>query len=1637
MELTDFKESIPLTVADFDKIRPAGPNISENTAAQIAGTYSILQGGRPTDYQQTKDDLLNPESRDKFLTVHKNLRDAIWSDAQTSLNSYLVDPNENEQDKFQVINTVKALPSLTEITVSKLPPLSSLETLAQESLVIDNGHNESEHSEITRNSLLTSVTGIIDRKRKVASMVNGLEIGKNPVAVKQMKDLAEFLAPFAEWLHYDRMSAQLEGDQYQLNLLGQQKKALYDKIKTIPLNKRMEYAEAVIELINQNQTLVLPDGNDIAALQDLHRMLIEDDYSNTDRYLDNMSSVLDVVGIGGFFKGLVKGARATKAARVLGEVETIQNVKPSLQVEAQAFKESQQLKATEEASSTLAQEAQNFKGSAEPTAKEVFALKPKLDNSPKKLAEEAANFKSAPEPTEDTVFRDALTEATRTEVSPASPSQVVKDFNPDLARQLHKMAAEDETGEAAKALYGSSKTEALAKDILPEPGIKPKELPEKVEMSGPDFPEPSEIRKIRQEDGYTIVGDAERAKLANKLEAGFKEIEGMTLHPSSMIVRMNEDATIGFTARYSPVDTGFKSARETLDKAKFAFRNYGLQDSNFSLLKKSPDGTWKEISLQDAEALDKINSDKIATGVKGEEANYALGMKYDYRFDPNDWDSAEMLTTAPSIVARAVQFLDRMPGQFLARLGQGSLVQNLLDNASVIHPQILNAGSVAVDRAYRIRSIYVEEFGKFLKDYRSLSKDRKALMTDYIHQANLEGLKLKESNLYARGFTEKEVEALKKWRRANDLMWYAANDDMAISLRANGFMSFTHKDTNTKLFGRPMAAQTAYGEKWIFDPFTNKVVSMEKADIDKLYEQKGTMFRLSDPVQVDGHWVDTVMSPNTPNGGYLRRIHDGEHVLSYRDGYYPVAYDANHIILKQVIKEGGVQASKAIAVARNQNEVKKILKALREQDPKAIYSHRPDRSHNRGVSRIFDEGAWSVSSNSGITSQRIRGERLQEIGVDLEKMGKAHLKDPLEAVQMQLHQLSQRVAVRPYLDAVKKRWMLNYGDYIDLKVNPKTGNIDMPSSITDVVGKADAPDRLVADARTNFNYISSLENGYINLIDEGYRGLMQVFAKSLGASGWGKGEEALFKASTQVPSQTVRSLSFKLMLAASPFRQAIVQRGQILQLAVVNPAYFPKMMVDLVGLNQVRYGFSKSNYYKELLGHVENSGILEAVDAHNLIRDDLLQLADLSTGQQVRNAIGAPLRFTQKIGFDAAEQDVLLSAWLSFRDLAVKAGKNVNDQRIKDEILGKARAFTLNMNRAGEMPYSRNTLSVVAQFFAFQHKAMLQGITNSSLSKMDRVKLLGFTTAMWGVGATPFAVAYSLIPKDTPPEVRAPLEQGLFTMVMNKGLTMLSGKDQAIDWRDMAPSEAYGIGNVFVGMLDTPIVSILMEGPTSSLFFGANPKLTDSFKTGFKYFVPAADYEDPELQVKFTDVLRTSASTFSGFSALFKARYAFQTGKKLSSTGKVTDDDVSGIEAFMASAGFRTLHETSMAATKELMYGDKAFEDNDVTSWYMELKRHLARRGDTVAETDMAQRVLGEAWNVFNDDRPRAVELIRKQLAKDAENGDYLVIKGIVSQMGFVTEEETWDKVNALPDGPAKQNLIETMHIREDLNNGD
>jgi hypothetical protein len=212
------------------------------------------------------------------------------------------------------------------------------------------------------------------------------------------------------------------------------------------------------------------------------------------------------------------------------------------------------------------------------------------------------------------------------------------------------------------------------------------------------------------------------------------------------------------------------------------------------------------------------------------------------------------------------------------------------------------------------------------------------------------------------------------------------------------------------------------------------------------------------------------------------------------------------------------------------------------------------------------------------------------------------------------------------------------------------------------------------------------------------------------------------------------------------------------------------------------------------------------------------------------------------------------------------------------------------------------------------------------------------------------------------------------------------------------------------------------------------------FKVSARYF-SFNDYDDPELATGFGDLFVAGASIFSGYSNAFKATYAFETGTKLSSTGRMTDESVSVTEAIAQAFGFRTIDEVAMMNAKDRFYNatygpdsnSGNFTTQDVSDWYQGLKRQLARRGKTVRDDDYYERVFNTGMMVFERDGPRFQQALLTLLNKDFAAGDMSFITNIYKQMGLVDSKELNTVIELLPDGQSKDTLRDAFRVFGEL----
>src|SRR5690606_4657239 len=95
--------------------------------------------------------------------------------------------------------------------------------------------------------------------------------------------------------------------------------------------------------------------------------------------------------------------------------------------------------------------------------------------------------------------------------------------------------------------------------------------------------------------------------------------------------------------------------------------------------------------------------------------------------------------------------------------------------------------------------------------------------------------------------------------------------------------------------------------------------------------------------------------------------------------------------------------------------------------------------------------------------------------------------------------VSGRTSFRPMLEAARERFMRQYADV--LPRDPQTKQVRYPQSRSEIARRGDVTSKELADARTTYEYLHYLENGYINAIDDGIKASFHMIADMAGTKG--------------------------------------------------------------------------------------------------------------------------------------------------------------------------------------------------------------------------------------------------------------------------------------------------------------------------------------------------------------------------------------------------------------------------------------------------------------------------------------------------------------------------------------------------------
>ena len=1393
-----------------------------------------------------------------------------------------------------------------------------------------------------------------------------------------LANFAEILIPFGEWSVMTDIKDKLMSDEASIRwsgivALGEHKEEIKEWYQAMPAEERLRTLPILVEALQSNNSLVLNENEMVRA--DFLRTIIDGEhYGSFSKWLDNAIGVLDVVGVGFAAKGILGGTSLTgKALRAsaAGGVSAVGKLAAKKTVKKAG-------KSTDDVSAITGKGKLPTKdGDVNPNAVDDVELLPSTSARNSDVADRAV--------------ADATTGAPH----PESPLQVIKDADPQKVVDVVEDIAR--TGDKAKARKWGRGTIGDAVGWLFGPKIGTKGgLISRMPTTGSMDETLAMMRSIGNTDPHTgmrngldnsgvsrtgriDLSDSEKLQSSKKEQGRLQNPAPVTssantgwikgqqgaraYKPTQIVARLNESThdlledggliKMNYGPGTSP-DAYFTSPQRAAKYIEPALRHAGISGKDVTILKLDRAGrNW--VPLTPEQALTSTRGKYLA------QVRHRYFHKSEDIADWEDWSDVKW--------NKIDEYLHTNFG------GAGTLTSHLLDAASMLNAKVFAGASVSVDTAARI----IKEFGEATKDLvkgmLSLPKHRRAFLENVWEKANINSTKIDRHNFAAHGISAgTELEMHMKFRQINDALYHLENAGYRNLLRSKGYSVFQDTSGST-IFAKDAGDFKPKKLTNVLDLSDGTVKVVKKDEVERLMKAGGRFGRLDKGQYVEPTKMAThVMTLNDTNS-WARSVNRADQPLRYNEGYYQIHYRDPIFIEEFRVTGEGAKEPYVIGTARNTAEAERIMETLRGSGNGDFeWVHRLDKKNDS----MSNEDMWSAAVQQGRTASRVRGQTLNTGNTAV--FGEPRLISPSESIARNIHDISQRTSMGDWLSSTKARMMANFKNK---NVLPKQGKKEVwPQKFEDIKGtSAEA-----GDLRTMWEYVHRMESSWINHADDITKSAMYHLSKPFA----GRNNRVAQMAEefflnryrgTGVTSYAKKKV-FQAYLALNPIRQAVVQSHQLVQLTGLEHRYVisGKLHKELAILNMASIstqGFLRSKISKHalkwnnmsrselinLMDDWKRSGMADAVDQNNLVRSDwehALTGGPLSTtGKLFDKKVVAPI---QKIGFDAGERVNVQAAWLAFRNRAKKAGKDLNDKAVMDQVTADARNFTLNMNRAGDMPYNNNALGIAFQFLQVPHKATTQVLFNQSLTVGEKMKMFAWNTIMYGLPASYFVEDFFPDFGVDDVDTREFIKRGAETTVLNWLLGAATGEEQNIDFSNLSPWDASSVGDLAEVFWEDGIGQMLYESPAGQL---AGKRIPQAFKALAEWTGVGHQWEDPKTFANVAEEFMSIASGPANMSKSLRALYIAEAGEMLNSMGDHTISATT-LEKLAKMAGFRTYEEAELVGIAVDLSKNKAEIRESVRDFMKEYTRHLKSRGRPVAGGIDPDEAYREAFRVFN-----------------------------------------------------------------------
>lgn len=1672
-----------IQLSDLVSENTAQPRIPQSAIRNESAKTALISGSdNPVDLYQTLVAEAETGQDTTSVSINAKIAQDIEKENQQGMMSILADPKISTEQKIEALKNIRKSQFLSEPTV-KLLGDSLSKPVKDESV-------DAEKARLSTADLIREINDSVVTKQGLvnahAANLDNLNVGTAVDATANM-----FLS-FLNNLSIGKINKELNDKQGTGSLWktikgfvlpGTVTKDIREQLALIPVKDRQKFTSDLIDAVVNNSSTVPGNKGQFMQMVQIQKILGDSDYSATDEWMDNIFPLFDVFGIKTLVKGLRKGPQAAQEATKIEQVAQgsqkenkapVEAVMPSSEIakvsppskivldyqdeitklqeqkanilgdaneldKGQVRNIQEELKSLEKRKGNFSsefisaetkriqqEEKISFKdakkkasANANEAKTEYESIKSRLENELKKNADsnkisqrisqlerQVETLSKTPgktveaklTPIADAIKRIDLNATLRKEV-PASPASIVSQVNPDQARAFHAAVFSAKDDVAAEAIYGVSKMDAIASDILPQISTKSGTVTSKVQdIERQLSDEIDQLNLVMNSTGGLQFTKAEKLRAEAHVLNDFSAADGLTMNQAMSSIK-NDGGRIMVSAVYGNTKGAFSDAKQAYEQAKNALKYHGITEEDITILRK--------------DGLDHTPVDiKSVENVPG---NYLVKVESNYDITTDMLGKMDTFDVMKNM-------LDAIPQLVWDR--KGSATRWLFDPASILDKSITGSAIEATDKSAIFERLMLEMAAGYTDKYNKLSKAEKGMVSSYIKEANTQGLALDKVDLLSRGFSSEQIDAVTSWRKFWDAHYYLENLDILKTLDQQGY-KLLQNDKGLSLFTKRVEKDKGIAR--LYDPQSDSIVSPLKEDMDRLYEMGGSYGKLKRPVEIDGTLVEHVIISND-SSNYLRKLRSDDTALNYRDGYYQINYNAPKFI-DEIVRDGErIVSRKAIAVAGDTNEASSFASRMKADNPDKEYKVRGD---DRAMKRGNDDW-WDVNAASGRIAQRHRGKLLEDSS-GLNHLGDgSYMLDPVSSAVKAAKSISMRTMMRPVIETQKQRFMSKYADILP---SDGRGGVGFPNSFADIGAKGETVSSRIRDARTEYEYIRFIENGYINSVDEGFKATMFRLAEITKANS--KAEKTFLSLTDVRPTSIMKSAVFNAYLVGHPLRQTIIQSHQ----AIRSMAYNLPGWVDGGVLKHVTNyisdlaGGPSAKSSKDFIDFINGSGIMEAVDKHNLVRGTLLDaVGDARVLAKTAKVTDKILSVPRKYGFGLGEQGSMMIHAAAVYDKFVRDGKNILDKTVRAEAHSELRAITGDMNFAGDMPQNSTALSAIFQFMQVPQKMLLQ-VTNRRLDVTTRTKLFAGDLLMWGSPTVLLASHLTngdILPEDQ--KLREALLLGVESMMLNNLLRDITGDPSTnVDFSSLAPSDTTSLRKMVSTLLSDGPLAAVAASPFGGLV-GDQGRVQNAIRSIARMRKGVSEYDnDP---VSFLQTLHEVGKIFSGVNDATNAWLALETKRSYDKLGRKLDNDVHAVEAALMAFGFKDASQRDMFLVLEQSKKDqKSYKDTVIRDYKLAMQYIVSKSEEDNMSPEVIAKVTGFIMNKYKND-PVAQEIISKQMMLDSQSAEDKTGNALLKLAGIKSPSEMRDliRISPMPD-QKKQQWFELLKNMETLKN--